>query len=768
MSYFYNAVNFCCFVLLAQIALAEPHPLIELRTKSRILKGEPAIFKAKILQPGIKEIRLRYKSAAEEEYRWVDFQPQSENELRAIIDPNLISGSVVSYYVVWLKNDGEVEVVHGSPSQPLLFNIDHRRDSAIVHQNSSYRKSKTRPMSFADRYGDDDIEDQIALFRANDKDSRHDRFERWAKPGAKMSEERIEHLGARDLIDVLRMFPKLDFALGEDRYLKPVFSGLPAQARLKLKIDDIELYDEFDGSSQWAIDSLRLAGVAIRDTAAHLLGESGGLLGEVNVIAPRMSGMMTQLRAGWPQDLSIGVAAGKGIGRFENYWVGSLRHDPRGLTGLSLFKGEYWWDKEKRPFATMQLQFFANSAEEQKAYRYVWNSALGFEFPFTQRINTRFSLFAGQTFYSAGQSSSSAYRLFRTGLQVKNDFHLSASHLVQVEARTSLVGISSEPFYYESGIAEGERLVFELRSCDVLGLRTTLASNCRLSGAVSLRDRYQMASWTALSSGLEIVAANREKNDLASLMHPSLFLEISPSETMDLAVGFSSSLRWPTLMEKDSYVADPGDSQKMRDTSELLGTEKLKQVSAGLRWQALLDYAHFNLDAQVRAGWLDDLIVLNPRTANNRAWSNRGGLRYSGVNFGLAAKLASANQIYLGTELHQVFWSRESIEADEGCSPLGGSNIGNACIESIVFPKLKMVFGARLNLGTVGSLHVDVQALSLSGTTVPATRINVFYQSRTLLEHFILEGRIADLLSLNYGQQNDSLAGVYGNLKFFM
>jgi hypothetical protein len=675
VSHFTLAIS-CTFVLwLAFAQEAAAKSLIELKTQSKIAKGEPALFKAKVLGPGVKKIRLRYRNAAEKNFKWVDFEKRTGDEQWASIESSEISDLVIDYYIVLQKDDGSVEMLYGSPDQPHHITIDRRATKAVVYKNALYHNAKARSSDIKDRFGDDDVLEQMSVLSAFDSHHSLNRFEKWGKTSSRMSAQEIQQIGKRELREFLTFFPQIDFLQGAT----PVLRGLSAQSRLKLKVDGLELYNEYDGSSFWNMDMMNVATAAIKEGPTDVIGESGGLLGTIDVDSSRKLGLTAKVGGGLPAELVAGFFVGQKIAGVDNYWTTVIGQEyPNGLLNISsILRSEYWWNLEKRPFMTANFQIFAVVPDERESFSVTWNGRVGFELPLTKNLDSRLSISAGQSFHQD-------YRLSRTKLLFENEIALSARHALAVNAQVAFVGLAMPE---------------DARRCEIFGLATNLANACRMSGSILLKDKVQFTDWVALSSGLEITAATKEINDAESLLHPSALLELAPHENVELNVGYTSSMRWPTFLEK-----------KMNDMA--VSPEKMRLVTLGTRFELPAEYAFVSFELQGRSVWLVDAI--GPKA------EALGTIHALGLNAMVVAKLASANQLFFGSEVHT---------------------------ESAIFPKLKLVLGARLNLLKLGSMYFEMQILSLaSSRDLEHSRMQVFYQSRPFWDHVQVDARIAKSL----------------------
>lgn len=646
MSHNYKNLRLIAFLLFLVQPFAQGHPLIELSTQSKISKGEPAIFKAKMLEKGIKKIRLRYKNPDDSEFSWVDFAGHHENELSANVAASFIRGPLLYYYVVWQKEDGSVQTVFGSPSQPHHVNIDRRKGMGVVHQNSAYHQEKLAVSLVRDRFGDDDIGEQIALFSALQTDCLLSNFEKWGRPTRFMDEERIQKLG----------FSKLSSALSS--------WSVPYQGRLKLRIDGLDMNDEVDGSSEWNIDAFLLSHLSIKDDAAHLIGESEGLFGSVDVVSSRKLGMSAIAGGGWPKEYFVALKTGKSLGPFTTFWSAGLRQEPGTLHASSLLVSEYWWDTQ--PLLTTQVNFFATLPEGENLSRYSWNASLNFDLPFTKQLASRLSIYAGEKYVD--------YRLLRTGLQIANEFRVNRTHALSLHADLSFTGVLARP--------EDSRLVYI--PCEVFGRQLGALGNCRLKSSLLLRDKFQLAHWAALSSGIEIAAASNEVINAASLFHPSLLLELAATSNWEFRVGYSKSMRWPTLLEKAQSWN--------RNKEDTLLSEKNRQFNLTMRLRLPTDYALVTLETNGRTGWLD-----------NSSWAD--------INLVLSAELAGANLVYIESYFHN------GVPDSSLSSPL-------------------IVGGARVSLAWAGNAYFEFH--------LPNAGLNLFYQSRPILKNFVIEGRVSN------------------------
>jgi hypothetical protein len=659
---------------------------VELRTQSKIARGQPALFKARILAPGVRKIRLRYRCAISEEFKWVDFEKQANGDLLATIEPEAIVGHVVNYYIVLQKEDGSVEMLYGSPDEPHRIIIERRTSDAVIHQRSSYQKIKVAHGVFKDRFGDDEITEQIALFSALDAGESNNPLHRWGKIAQRISEERVLQMGPLDVARILQSFSKIDFVGERDYLLEPTFEGFLGRSRLKLKIDGLELYNEFDGSSYWNLDALNVASIALRDNPNDVMGESGGLFGTVDLVSPRKSRFMGKIGGG--SDVFVaGFTAGKKFGTLDNYWTSTFGRIDENLRVSSIWHSEYWLERAKRPLITGQLQTFADVPRAPDSFRVTWNARAGFAFPLTTSWDSRLWLSAGQSFHRD-------YRIYRAGIHLLNDFKISSHHALGLIAYAQFVGLTST----------GNLSPPLLKRCEILELNSTGLLECRVMGSVSIQDRVQLIDWVALISGVEIVGASGEKNEIVSLVHPSAQMEVALDSMIDLNLGYSSSLRWPTFLER-------------RMGPEIPPPEKLRVASAGMRLKMISDYALLALDLQGRSAWLID--GLEPSA------SQRGEEQAFGANIALTAKLASAHHLYLGSEFHT---------------------------QAAFVPRVKIVMGARLNLLKWGSAYIEVQEPS---------RFYVYYQTRPLLDHFVFETRLEKI-------SPDAVFQIFAGLRFFV
>jgi hypothetical protein len=277
-----------------------------------------------------------------------------------------------------------------------------------------------------------------------------------------------------------------------------------------------------------------------------------------------------------------------------------------------------------------------------------------------------------------------------------------------VNAEASLIALG-DSFRFASSLASNERLVFDLSPCEVFGAHADLFRNCRVKASISVKDNYQLTTWSSLSAGVQVAAASKEDNTLSSLLHPSILLEMAPHKLLDFGVGFSSSLRWPTLLEKNAYFGSLVGAGSIAALP--LASEKLRLAILRARARLPLDYAHISLDAQVKTGWIQDVISLNRNSVDGLAFVNRGVQRYSEFAAQLLAELSAGNQLYFASEVH---------------SP------------SAFVPDYRIVLGARLALGAFGSFHVETQS---------PLGVNLFYQTRPIADHIVLEARGQHILS---------------------
>jgi len=653
----------------APICSARAEAFVELKTQSKIAKGSPAIFKIKSADPSVRAIRLRYKNGPDEDFRWVDFLKGQEHEFKAQIEADEISGFVILYYIVLQRDDGSVEPIYGSPKEPHRILVDRRLGDAVFHQKSSIPMKRQKSQSFRDRFGDDDVVEQIAVFSARDSERHEHDF----------TEENAGKAAHNHVFGLLNSLPKIYF--NHDLHTL-VMNGIDSRARTKLRIDGLELFNEFDGSQFWDLDTINVASLAVVDGSQELVTTPGSLLGVISVVTPKKRALRAKVGVGYPLEYLGGISAGHDLWGFENYLT--LSADERRFS--TILHSEYAWGFVKKPFLTNQFHFFASYPKDGDL-DLTWNGRINFELPLASNWDSRVSLAGGQTLHND-------YNVVRTSLHLENELAASLTHQLQLFANTSFVGI----------VQHGESPAHALRRCEMLGLATTAVDACRLEGWIAAQDKIQLASVAVLTSSFEVVGATQENNDAASMLHPGANLQLIPSENVDVRLGYRSSVRWPTFKEK--LEIDLG-----------LSPEKLRLLTLDVHFKLKSEYAVADLELQGQSAWLMDAISA---AANSVAAEHSYGVRAV-----LYASLASTNEIYFGVQHYT---------------------------NSALFPSLKLVLGARLNLLSAGSLYLELQNPS---------RFYISHQTRAFLDYFFFESQILR-------DDRDNKYQITGNLKMFL
>ena len=126
-----------------------------------------------------------------------------------------------------------------------------------------------------------------------------------------MGRERIQALGARDLMDILKSFPEMDTALSVSGFDLVSVRGIQNDARILLVVDGQPLSNPYDGRNYWNLSANQIERVEVLKGAAGALYGAGAVSAVVLVTTRRHSGVSLFVEGGSFSTFRGGLSAGK-------------------------------------------------------------------------------------------------------------------------------------------------------------------------------------------------------------------------------------------------------------------------------------------------------------------------------------------------------------------------------------------------------------------------------------------------------------------------
>lgn len=171
--------------------------------------------------------------------------------------------------------------------------------------------------------GDTALLDEFAVFAAEDESSVASAYaQRTSQAAAIVSvigRVRIQQMGARTLMDVLKTVPGLETSSSINGFGRVAVRGLRNDARILLMVDGHRVNNPYDGRGYWRLPAGLIERVeVIRGPGSALYG-TGAFAGVVNVVTRRMEGLEVVVRGGSFTTGSIEAAAGGTVGDLSGH-----------------------------------------------------------------------------------------------------------------------------------------------------------------------------------------------------------------------------------------------------------------------------------------------------------------------------------------------------------------------------------------------------------------------------------------------------------------
>ena len=308
----------------------------------------------------VKEMRLRYRFPGEKRYHKIKGY-QKNKKWWLVLPASEIKPPFVEYFIVGQSYKGRSHLVFASPQNPhrLLIGLqptsfqspsegalqqidskslqpsipipsknkteeETRREDLPLENNDTDKKPpqaypQTPSPSPSQIISDEPVVDAGGLFssffQGEDKSELGAGYTQEASkaPGyaSKMGRERIQALGARDLMDIIKSFPEMDTALSVSGFDLLSVRGIQNDARILLVVDGQPLSNPYDGRNYWNLSANQIEQVEILRGAAGALYGAGAVSAVVLVTTRRHTGLNLFVEGGSFNTFKGGLSAGK-------------------------------------------------------------------------------------------------------------------------------------------------------------------------------------------------------------------------------------------------------------------------------------------------------------------------------------------------------------------------------------------------------------------------------------------------------------------------